>query len=148
MVLFASKIPTFRRWIGMQNFRGFFIVPYVGRCNAQRFSALILRTHHKRPGKIPRFDPTLLKGSNFFFMRNRRRRKYISFKMAAYLRIKESPATRSQTNTYRLIPLPTHLLPHRTLPLKRQSPSLFPSFSKGQSHKIFYPFFVLIIVQK
>jgi len=31
---------------------------------------------------------------------------------------KECPAPRSQTSTYRMIPLPTPFLSHRTLPLK------------------------------
>ena len=49
-------------------FRGFFIVPLVGRSDAQRFGAPILPTHHKRPSKILFADLILLKGSYFFYV--------------------------------------------------------------------------------
>jgi len=97
-----------------------YYVPCVGRSSAQRDRAPILRII-KRPGKIPCAEPTLLKGS-YFFTWTQRKRKYADQKQTAQLKWKLISSAMhgmawSQKNTYWLIPLPTPLLSHRSLPV-------------------------------
>jgi len=102
-----------------------FLVPCGSRSGAQRVYAQILPTHQKDKAKFSALILLFLKGS-YFFTWTRLKQIYISFKTAAYLRMKRVPSATVPAHYQSTDNTSYPLFSHRTLPL---SNILFSFFS-------------------